>query len=533
MVQRLVLRFLMILTIIIFVRVAYAQQTTGGTVKYQPIAASPVWSYLRPGTPEVAGVRHLVLIYAGGRSRVAWDAENLLPYVAYVNRQGKPQDWLFDSFLWIEYATNDGVLLHLPTKGKRAITVADWQWLLDAFLDPAHGVGQLEACVKAAANHLQGKDHQVNLVITMPTPLTISKTFGTVTTDGPSLDFSRDADRLTALQWYIRATMERLKKLNARHVRLVGFYWLAETIPPQDYAIVKQTSDFLHTLGMKLYWIPYFSAGGLSVWRQLGIDATILQPNYFQNTEIQSARLNVAALRALRAGSGVELEVDGRAITKPEFRQRYTDYLDAGVKYGFMDHALLGYYEGGGTLRQFAASKDAQIRDLYDQTYRFVKGTYRPLGNTPLASLDALPPPRSPENLALVARGAKITGDFLRRPGLEAERLIDGNWPSYSGSNGFAAFYWPGHFTIELPRIHTISRTDVLLWDLDDRTFRYQIEISTNGQDWQRVADKSQVESHSWQTDRFVPTPARFVRFQGLHNSANSLFQVVKLEVYQ
>ena len=46
------------------------------------------------------------------------------------------------------------------------------------------------------------------------------------------------------------------------------------------------------------------------------------------------------------------------------------------------------------------------------------------------------------------------------------------------------------------------------------------------------VADKSRVECRGWQTDGFAPVPARFVRFRGLHSTANSLFQVVQFEVY-
>ena len=51
-------------------------------------------SYLQPGTPEVGGVRHLMLIYCDAQqmafgSPAAWDARTLLPYVTYVDRQGK------------------------------------------------------------------------------------------------------------------------------------------------------------------------------------------------------------------------------------------------------------------------------------------------------------------------------------------------------------------------------------------------------------------------------------------------------------
>ena len=198
-----------------------------------------------------------MLIYIDAQAPVPQDTRTLLPYVTYVDRQGKPQDWFFDSFLWLGYITSDGANLSRSVAGSRAIRKADWQWLLDALFDRQHGVGQLDACAREAAKSLPDKDHRINLVITMPTPLATMKDFGPVEPGGPLLDFSRDADRLAAMKWYIRTALERWKKIDAPHVRLVGFYWLDETIPPANRAIVKQTADYLHSQGMKLYWIPF------------------------------------------------------------------------------------------------------------------------------------------------------------------------------------------------------------------------------------------------------------------------------------
>ena len=67
--------------------------------------ALPLWAqplgYLPPGTPEVDGMRNLVLIYHGMKSRPVWNKQNLLPYVAYVaalgagaQRPGEPDFYL-------------------------------------------------------------------------------------------------------------------------------------------------------------------------------------------------------------------------------------------------------------------------------------------------------------------------------------------------------------------------------------------------------------------------------------------------------
>jgi len=504
-----------------------AHETSDTTPGIQPAPEHP---YLKPCTPAVGGVHHLALIYAGGKSRIPWDAQKLLPYVAYVDRQGKPQDWLFDSFLWIEFATNDGSYLHFPLKGKRPVTKQDWQWLLDRFFDPAHGVGQLQASVSLAAKTL-GEPRQVSLILTMPTPYAETSDFGALETGGRSLNFARDEDRLAALQWYIRSALERWKQINAPQVRLAGVYWLLESIGPKDAELAQSTARFVHSLGLKLYWIPYYGAPGLKQWRELGMDAVALQPNYFFNAQTPPERLAMAAHKAEKANAGMELELDGRAIETPGFDQRYLAYLDAGVKYGFMRDTFLAYYEGGGALAKCANADKSAARGLYDHTYEFVQGRYRPSGTTQLPDLGQLSHSK-PGNLALASQGARISGKFHPGPGLAPEQLIDGQESDFGGSSGFAAFGWPGSFTLELSQPHVISQIDTLLWNLDKRTFRYRIEVSEDGQRWTQVVDKSAVECGGWQDDRFPPTRARYIRFTGLHSTANSLFQIVKIEVY-
>jgi len=73
----------------------------GGSLSYQP-----------PGGAEVGGIEDLVLIYHGTKARVPWTKDNILPYVAYLDEQGRPRDWFFDSFLFIEFALDSGTWFH-------------------------------------------------------------------------------------------------------------------------------------------------------------------------------------------------------------------------------------------------------------------------------------------------------------------------------------------------------------------------------------------------------------------------------------
>ena len=81
----------------------------------------------------------------------------------------------------------------------------------------------------------------------------------------------------------------------------------------------------------------------------------------------------------------------------------------------------------------------------------------------------------------------------------------------------------------------------VLFWDGDrwrlfvigyDCVERIHHFSSLDGEAWEPAVDKSEGEWRGWQVDTFAPRAARYVRFTGLYNSANSLFQVVEFEVY-
>lgn len=489
-------------------------------------------TYQKPGTPEVGGVRQLCLIYHGGQNRVAWTAEALRPYVTYVDAQGKSVDWLFDSFLMMEYiADNQAPLSYYDPKAPQP-TMAEWQWLADAWFRPTTGLIGLEQAVAEAGATLGDPAHTVNVVIALPLPSQPLKEFGPLPGQDRKLDFGREEDRQAALRWYIESVQQRFRQAGYRHLRLVGFYWTAESVPTDDDAIVQWTSQCLHQQGYKFYWIPYFSADGFGRWRQLGFDSVMLQPNHFFAEWSTLRRLSLAAERAKWMGTGVEMEFDSRALESPLFRQHFFDYCDAGAKYGWMTDAIVGWYEGGSGIRAMLDHPE-QGRPLYDAIYQFVRGAYRPTGQP----LPPLPEPHRPQpgNLALASRGAKVLGGIrnANQPKLAPEHLIDGQLHLYTGNEHFAYFGIPGSITIELPEPAEVARCETQFWDLDDRWFQYQFDTSLDGKQWEPAIDKRDGQWHSWQVDRFAPRKAKFIRLTVLHNSSGQeAAQVVKLEVF-
>lgn len=504
-----------------------------------PAAAQPAGEpeglhYLPPGTDASAGIEDLVLIYHGQQRRVEWTCENLLPYVAWLDEDGRPQDWFFDGFLFIEFATDDDVFIHHYRETTRLPTIDDWVWLAESWFRPDTGLIGLEQAVAQVGAALGPEDRRAKVIVTLPTPLPQDHAFGPLPGEEQTLDLAEPQNARRALAWYIDRVRAQWQAAGYQHLELVGFYWTAESIGASALPLARWTSEHLHELGFRHFWIPYYGAAGYNTWRDAGFDAVMHQPNYFFTADDRPlSHFRTHALRTQLAGTGVEVEFDARALTDERFRGRFYEYLDAGAFYGWMNGALLGYYEGGRAVLDCYRGGD-QGRALYDALYRFVRGTWDLTGENEFPPL--APVERDPAaNLALASRGAVVHGtpDVPEwEPGITPERMIDGDIYFYGGMHGFTAFYVPGSVTVELPEVATVARTQVMLFDLDGRFFRYRIDTSVDGESWQPAVDKSEGEWRSWQVDRFEPRPAKFIRFTCLHNSANQICQVVELEVY-
>lgn len=509
--------------------------TWSGAVVAACVLAGPAQElhYQAPGTDAVGGIEHLVLIYHGQERRVDWTRENIMPYVAYLHESGQPADWMFDAFLFIEFGADDGTFLHHYREETRLPTIEDWIRLADGWFRPDNGIHGLEQAVEQAADTLGAPRAKRRVVIGLPIPLAEDHAFGPLPGERRALDLAEPEDARRALGWYIERVLAHWDAGEFEHLELVGFYWTAEAVRAPYGELAQWTSEHLHERGLKHFWIPFFSASGYTNWRDWGFDSVMLQPNYFfKEKDHPLDWFRVHATRTLVAHTGVEVEFDGRALTDERFRGRFYDYLDAGAYYGWMNDAVLGYYEGGGAVLQFYRGGE-QGRRLYDDLYRFVRGTYEPAGERQFPPLRITQ--RDPDaDLALASKGAKVHGalDLPQwRPGITPEKIIDGEIYAYGGMHGFGAFYIPGAITVELPEAAPVAETHVKLFDLDGRFFRYRIDTSVDGETWQPAVDKTEGEWRGWQVDRLEPREARFVRFTCTHNSANSICQLVEIEV--
>jgi hypothetical protein len=125
-----------------------------------------------------------------------------------------------------------------------------------------------------------------------------------------------------------------------------------------------------------------------------------------------------------------------------------------------------------------------------------------------------------------VAFGAGVRGAE------RGELLVDGVTTGYDGGNGYTYGSWPCEWIVEFPRPLLLRQVRLLLWDGDERFYRYAVETSPDGTQFGPLVDRGSGEWRSWQVLNFAPRPVRALRIRGLFNSANTGFHAVELEAY-
>ncbi|CAG5124300.1 unnamed protein product [Candidula unifasciata] len=125
------------------------------------------------------------------------------------------------------------------------------------------------------------------------------------------------------------------------------------------------------------------------------------------------------------------------------------------------------------------------------------------------------------KNSALVIEGVSRTRNAL----------INGNTHNYDWDSGYTCHQLgSGAICIQLAQPYVLSTMRLLLWDCDDRSYNFYIEVSTDQQKWVLVVDRRQESCKSWQTFAFDPLPVTFIRIVGTHNTANEVFHCVHFE---
>nr|CAD7585955.1 unnamed protein product [Timema genevievae] len=131
------------------------------------------------------------------------------------------------------------------------------------------------------------------------------------------------------------------------------------------------------------------------------------------------------------------------------------------------------------------------------------------------------------ENVAMIDKSATVIEGVSR----SRNALLNGDTKNYDWDSGYTCHQLgSGALLVQLGQPYMIHSMRLLLWDCDNRSYSYYVEVSLNMWDWEVVADKTREICQSWQTLRFEPRPVVFIRIVGTHNTANEVFHCVHLE---
>lgn len=134
------------------------------------------------------------------------------------------------------------------------------------------------------------------------------------------------------------------------------------------------------------------------------------------------------------------------------------------------------------------------------------------------------------ENIATVKHGAKVTQGTC-----DGFTLLDASDHAYDMEKGYTRHSITSKIDengiiVELGDIFIINYIRLLLWDMDNRSYAYVIDVSVEKEFWERVIDHSGYHCRSWQYLYFEKRPVRFIRITGTHNTINRVFHLVSMQ---
>lgn len=364
--------------------------------------------YFQQNDPHFNYLRHLMLLY--GDARRPWTDDTMQYYVAHLDQAGTADDWLFDSFLFLnvkastgrDYCADVNVGTTMAGEGDffsvcspQPALRADWDELLEFWFGPEGAVEVLNRTIaRCAATISHGYAHPRNVVLMLPYPHVTQHAFGTIPGANPVLDFSTrhqnltraTGQRLEASLWMVDEIVRRWRAGSWPHLHLLGVYWMFETVyrgwDVDDHWLLKELRKHITRSGLKFLWIPYWSSYNVHLlddYQRYYFDCAFLQPNYMFYKNGKSLRDAAHAARKRNAGIEMEyyLELDEPIAVTNERHARFREYLNGGVDLGYMQESACAHFQGVGSLARMHAHADPQEREYYEDIYAFVQGTYR------------------------------------------------------------------------------------------------------------------------------------------------------------
>ena len=129
-----------------------------------------------------------------------------------------------------------------------------------------------------------------------------------------------------------------------------------------------------------------------------------------------------------------------------------------------------------------------------------------------------------------IALGKKI---LERENWIRPEELTNDNFRKYDGKKGYSYAQWPCNLTLDLGKVEDIETIRFLLYDEDDRSYKYRLLTSRNLNEWSVHYDSAEYNCKGWQEFNFQEKiSTRYIRIHCLWNSKNRHFHIIELQAY-
>ncbi len=361
-----------------------------------------------PGVPYE--ITDIIKIYNGyypsNQDKVNNTAEELLPYIAYLDEEGNILDTMFDAVAFVpsvstDYAYPSGGTLVRTNKLPPAVK-SDWEFYADFLFAEGYELDALDEAVGTVYESL-GKEGKFPVLLCMHYPGFSSSPFGDLDGDGKPEYRRTNEDCAAIVKWYDEYLSERFASQNYEHLDFIGYYWYNEEVnstwSADEEGYVKLANQVLHDAGKVTLYDPFYLSTGYDEWQDLGFSAAVMQPNLAfvdHRPYYDQEMLWEFAQTIENKHLGVEIETNEPSYFRGDDAALhaliYEKYLFTGYKTGYMD-ALHTFYQGAGpgTLYNFchadtSSPSGKRLRRLYDITYSFVKSRY--VNEPPKASLE-------------------------------------------------------------------------------------------------------------------------------------------------
>ncbi len=318
-----------------------------------------------------------------GERYYAVKSEELLPYLAHIDTDGRIRDTMFDAVAFIPARVS-------PFGGSFAreggpTTLDGWKYLIDELFADGINLCALDDAVRDLKKSLGLSDgYKYKVFLAAPVPKISLQPFGDINGDGIEDKLITDEDCVNAYLWFVDEVKRRFDRLGLKNITVDGWIWnegtLSRRYKDDEPEFARSCVTALHERGYKCIFTSGFQSGFAEKADDIGFDLTVMNGDveFGMLSENVEGALDDLSFVCRKYGFGIEIDLrdslSARETAEDSFKTLYTVFTKT-VENGLADAPRL--YRLSPSHRAVfdcAVSRNRNIRMVYDKLYRFIKG---------------------------------------------------------------------------------------------------------------------------------------------------------------